>query len=61
MDDVVLLVAGACVALSVLVYLMWRDATAQSWGEFAKKEKTKWKAEEERRKEQATAPKRGKA
>ena len=50
MDDVILLVAAACAALAVLVYLMWRDATAQSWGDFAKKEKTKWKAEEERRK-----------
>jgi len=50
MDDVVLLAAAACAALAVLVYLMWRDATRQSWGEFAKKEKAAWKTEEEKRK-----------
>ena len=51
MDEVILLVASACVALAVLVYLMWRAATKSEWGDFAKKEKTKWKAEEEKRKE----------
>ena len=50
MDDVILLVACACVALAVLVYMMWRAATKSEWGDFAKKEKTKWRAEEERRK-----------
>ncbi len=51
MDDVILLVAAACAALAVLVYLMWRAATKSEWGDFAKKEKTKWRAEEEKRKE----------
>jgi len=51
MDDVILLVAGACAALAVLVYLMWRAATASEWGDFARQEKTKWKAEEQKRKE----------
>jgi len=53
MDDATLLAAGACVALAALVYLMWRDATAQSWGEFAKAEKAKWRVDEEKRKEKA--------
>ena len=53
MDDVILLVSAACVALAVLVYMMWRAATKTEWGDFAKKEKTKWKAEEEKRKEGA--------
>ena len=52
MDDVILLVATACVALAVLVYLMWRAATKTEWGDFAKKEKTKWRTEEGKRKEQ---------
>jgi len=50
MDDVILLVVFACVALAVLVYMMWRAATKSEWGDFAKKEKAKWKVEEERRK-----------
>jgi len=50
MDETILLVAGACVALAVLVYLMWRAATKSEWGDFAKKEKAAWKAEEEKRK-----------
>ena len=48
MDDVILLVAAACAALAVLVYLMWRAATKSEWGDFAKKEKTRWRAEEKR-------------
>ena len=51
MDDIILLLAAACVALGVLVYLMWRSATASEWGEFAKAEKTKWRVDEEKRKE----------
>jgi len=51
MDDILPLAAAACAALAALVYLMWRDATAQSWGAFAKDEKRKWRAEEEKRKE----------
>ena len=50
MDDVILLVAAACAALAVLVYLMWRAATKSEWGDFAKKEKAAWRAEEEKRK-----------
>lgn len=51
MDNTLLLAAGACIVLAVLVYLMWRDATAQSWGEFAQSEKRKWRLDEEKRKE----------
>ena len=51
MDDVLFIAAAACAVLAILVYLMWRDATAQSWGEFAKGEKRKWRVEEEKRKE----------
>jgi len=51
MEEVILLLAVACVALAALVYLMWRAATKSEWGDFAKKEKTKWRAEEETRKE----------
>ena len=51
MDDVILLAACACAALSILVYLMWRAATAQSWGDFAATEKKKWRVDEEKRKE----------
>jgi len=50
MDDVILLVAFACVALAVLVYMMWRAATKSEWGDFAKKEKAKWRLDEEKRK-----------
>jgi len=50
MDDVVLLVAGACAALAVLVYMMWRAATKAEWGDFARKEKAEWRAEEQKRK-----------
>ena len=49
MDNIILLLAAACLALAVLVYLMWRAATKTEWGDFAKKEKTKWRAEEEKR------------
>ena len=51
MDDVLLLVAGSCIALAVLVYLMWRAATKSEWGDFAKTEKAKWRTDEEKRKE----------
>ncbi len=51
MDDLTLLAAGSCIVLAALVYLMWRDATAQSWGEFAQAEKRKWRLDEEKRKD----------
>ena len=51
MDEIILLLVIACVALAALVYLMWRAATKSEWGDFAKKEKTKWRTEEEKRKE----------
>ncbi|MFA6213917.1 MAG: hypothetical protein WC717_01435 [Candidatus Micrarchaeia archaeon] len=51
MDDALLLVAFACAALAALVYMMWRDATKSEWGDFARKEKAKWRLDEERRKE----------
>ncbi|MFA5929721.1 MAG: hypothetical protein WC861_02465 [Candidatus Micrarchaeia archaeon] len=50
MDDVILLVAAACASLSVLVYLMWRAATKAEWGDFARKEKAEWRAQEQKRK-----------
>lgn len=50
MDDLTLLVAASCVALAVLVYLMWRDATRASWSEMSVSEKKKWRDEEEKRK-----------
>ena len=53
MDDVVLLVACACAALAVLVYMMWRAATKSEWGDFARKEKAKWRLDEEKRKDGA--------
>ena len=53
MDDVILLVAAACVALAALVYLMWRAATKSEWGDFAKEEKAKWRLDEEKRKQGA--------
>jgi hypothetical protein len=51
MDETLLLAAGACIVLAALAYLMWRDATAQPWGEFAQSEKRKWRLDEEKRKE----------
>ena len=51
MDNVTILVACSCAVLAALVYLMWKDATSQEWGNFAKNEKTKWRIDEERRKE----------
>ena len=51
MDDVILLVAAACAALAVLVYMMWRAATKSEWGDFAKTEKAKWRLDEKKRKE----------
>jgi hypothetical protein len=55
MDNVTILAACACIVLAALVYLMWKDATAQEWGKFAKNEKAKWRIDEEKRKEKKAA------
>jgi hypothetical protein len=55
MEDVILVVAISCAVLAALVYLMWRSATAQEWGNFAKDEKAKWRIAEEKRKEKKAA------
>lgn len=52
MDKTVLLLAGSCAALALLVYLMWRSATQQEWQQLTHEEKVKWRSEEEERKEQ---------
>ncbi len=51
MDESTMLIAASCAALAILVYLMWRSATAQEWGEFARNEKKRWRSEEEKRKQ----------
>ena len=60
MDEVLLLISGSCLALAVLVYLMWKSAMKEEWGELAQTEKKKWRIAEENRKE-AALPIRGKA
>ena len=50
MDNATILAACSCAVLAALVYLMWRDATSQEWGDFARDEKAKWRMDEERRK-----------
>jgi hypothetical protein len=50
MDEFTLMIGAACAALAVLVYLMWRAATKQSWGELTKQEKKEWRMDEEKRK-----------
>jgi hypothetical protein len=51
MDDVTLIALSACAALAVLVYLMWRSATARAWQDLTHAEKTRWRNEEEKLKE----------
>ena len=52
MDEVTALVALSCLALAVLVYLMWRSATATEWQQLTRSEKKRWRNEEEKRKEE---------
>lgn len=59
MDSTTLLAAGACAVLAALVYLMWREATKEEWQDLSKGEKTKWRAEEEERKEASGAKGKG--
>jgi hypothetical protein len=54
MDQPVPLIIVSCAALAVLVYLMWRAATEEEWGQLTQKEKKKWRLDEEKRKEAAT-------
>lgn len=51
MDETVLLIAASCVALAVLVYMMWRSAMQEEWRGLTQNEKKKWRVEEEKRKE----------
>ncbi|MCX6773275.1 MAG: hypothetical protein NTV88_05935 [Candidatus Micrarchaeota archaeon] len=50
MDDVTLLAAVACVALAILVWLMWRSATEPGWSGMSQSEKKRWREEEAKRK-----------
>lgn len=49
MEDVTILIASSCLALALLVYLMWRDATAGGWSEMSQAEKKKWREAESKR------------
>ena len=51
MDEVTIITLISCVALAVLVYLMYRAATQESWGELTHNEKKKWRVDEENRKQ----------
>jgi hypothetical protein len=51
MDELTLLAAASCVILAALVYLMWRSAIGAEWQTLTRTEKTKWRTEEENRKE----------
>ena len=51
MDDVTVITLISCAALAVLVYMMWRSATAQAWADLTQNEKKKWRLDEEKRKE----------
>lgn len=46
MDDVTLLSAAASAALAILVWLMWRSATASGWSAMSQSEKKRWREEE---------------
>jgi hypothetical protein len=52
MDEITLIAASACVALCLLVYLMWRSATQSGWQDLTQKEKRRWRNEEERLKDE---------
>ena len=54
MDDVTLLVAASCAVLALLVYMMWRAATGESWRELTHNEKKRWRNEEEKLKEKGS-------
>ena len=49
MDDTTILAFSACVALAVLVWLMWKSATQAEWGTMSQSEKKKWRQEESER------------
>jgi hypothetical protein len=51
MDETTMLAACSCAALAILVYLMWRSATASEWAGLTQSEKRRWRMEEEQRKE----------
>ena len=54
MEQIILIISISCVALAVLVYLMWRSATAAEWSELTHTEKKKWRVDEEKRKQGET-------
>ncbi len=56
MDELTLLAAGACAALAVLVYLMWKSATKPEWQSLTANEKKEWRMKEETRKEKKETP-----
>lgn len=51
MEGIVFLLAASCALLAMLVYLMWRAAKKQEWGELTQHEKKRWRLDEEKRKE----------
>ena len=51
MDGTTLLIAASCLALAVLVYLMWRSAMQAEWRGLTHREKRKWRIDEEKIKE----------
>jgi hypothetical protein len=53
MDESAALIAASCAVLAALVWLMWRAASAEEWGQLTQSEKRKWRVEEEKRKEGA--------
>lgn len=50
MDETLLLISVSCILLAILVYLMWKSATAKGWSELSHEEKYKWRLDEEKRK-----------
>ncbi len=51
MDDTLLIVGASCIALIVIVFLMWRSATGKDWKGLTQKEKRRWRLDEEKRTE----------
>ena len=55
MDQTTILVACGCLALALLVYLMWRSAMQSAWRGLTHEEKRRWRIDEERIKETGAA------
>jgi len=41
------LIALSCAVLALLVYMMWRSATDESWQKFSSGEKAEWRKKED--------------